>query len=62
MDLAPFARINPCGYAGLEVTQLSELGGPESLHTVSKLLVERITRLIGVASQLARPKVVGHTL
>ncbi len=26
MDLAPFARINPCGYAGLEVTQLRDLG------------------------------------
>ncbi len=28
MDLEPFARINPCGYAGLQMTQLSELGGP----------------------------------
>jgi lipoyl(octanoyl) transferase len=26
MDLAPFGRINPCGYAGLEVTQLRDLG------------------------------------
>jgi lipoyl(octanoyl) transferase len=26
MDLEPFSRINPCGYAALEVTQLSELG------------------------------------
>lgn len=25
MDLAPFARINPCGYAGLAVTQLRDL-------------------------------------
>lgn len=24
MDLQPFSRINPCGYAGLEVTQLSD--------------------------------------
>jgi lipoyl(octanoyl) transferase len=32
MDLEPFARINPCGYRGLEVTQLAALGvrhGPE---------------------------------
>ena len=28
MDLAPFARINPCGYAGLEMTQLAALGAP----------------------------------
>mgnify|MGYP000669287083 CR=1 FL=1 len=26
MDLAPFARINPCGYAGLAMTQLRDLG------------------------------------
>ena len=26
MDLSPFTRINPCGYAGLEVTQLRDLG------------------------------------
>src|SRR6478752_3805148 len=27
LDLEPFRRINPCGYQGLEMTQLSELGG-----------------------------------
>jgi len=26
MDLAPFANINPCGYAGMRVTQVCELG------------------------------------
>jgi len=26
MDLEPFSRINPCGYPGLEVTQLEDLG------------------------------------
>jgi lipoyl(octanoyl) transferase len=26
MDLEPFSRINPCGYQGLAVTQLSDLG------------------------------------
>jgi lipoyl(octanoyl) transferase len=26
LDLAPFAGINPCGYAGLEVTRLRDLG------------------------------------
>jgi lipoyl(octanoyl) transferase len=26
MDLSPFARINPCGYQGLAVTQLADLG------------------------------------
>jgi lipoyl synthase len=26
MDLEPFQRINPCGYAGLQMTQLADLG------------------------------------
>ena len=26
MDLSPFRRINPCGFPGLEVTQLADLG------------------------------------
>lgn len=28
MNLEPFERINPCGYAGLQMTQLTALGGP----------------------------------
>jgi len=28
MDLEPFTRINPCGYQGLRVTQVRDLGGP----------------------------------
>jgi len=35
MDLEPFTRINPCGYAGLEMTQVSELGGPSELDAVA---------------------------
>lgn len=35
MDLAPFHRINPCGFRGLEVTQLSSLGVTFGLERVS---------------------------
>ncbi len=35
MDLEPFRRINPCGYAGLEMTQLASLGGPGSVAQVA---------------------------
>ncbi len=31
MDLAPFADIDPCGYAGLAVTQLADLGVTRSV-------------------------------
>lgn len=34
MDLAPFADINPCGYANLAVTQLSALAEVESLDAL----------------------------
>src|SRR6188768_86517 len=30
MDLEPFQRINPCGYAGLQMTQLAALGSPDA--------------------------------
>src|SRR5258708_24677678 len=46
MDLEPFGRINPCGYAGLEMTQLAALGGPASVERVGRelapLLLERL--------------------
>jgi lipoyl(octanoyl) transferase len=34
MDLAPFARINPCGMVGMEVTQLKDLGVPGKVEQV----------------------------
>jgi lipoyl(octanoyl) transferase len=43
MDLEPFGRINPCGFQGLQVTQVSELGGPANVPTVAAALAERMT-------------------
>ncbi len=34
MDLEPFGRINPCGYAGLQMTQLAELAPGVTLDAV----------------------------
>jgi lipoyl(octanoyl) transferase len=46
MDLAPFRLINPCGYAGLAMTQLSALGGPKDVAEVGRqLLPELLARL-----------------
>lgn len=47
MDLAPFERINPCGYQGLKMTQLSELGGPADLHQVSCDLLPALRERLG---------------
>jgi len=48
MDLEPFRRINPCGYAGLEMTQLSELGGPADLGAVADALAPRLLAELGL--------------
>jgi lipoyl(octanoyl) transferase len=47
MDLAPFLRINPCGYQGLEVTQLSALGGPSDLDAVATVLIAQLAKAFG---------------
>ncbi|MFN2300559.1 MAG: lipoyl(octanoyl) transferase LipB [Gammaproteobacteria bacterium] len=47
MDLEPFTRINPCGYAGLEVTQVSALGGPADTGLVGRDLVPHLVERLG---------------
>jgi lipoyl(octanoyl) transferase len=42
MDLAPFARIDPCGYAGLQVTDLATCGVPASVHQAGERLALRL--------------------
>ena len=46
MDLEPFRRINPCGYAGLEVIQLSALA-PVEFAAVESHLIEELGALLG---------------
>ncbi len=47
MDLEPFARIDPCGHRGLEVTQLASLGGPTDLGRVGADLLVHLRRHLG---------------
>jgi lipoyl(octanoyl) transferase len=42
MDLTPFNGINPCGYAGLPVTQLRDEGGPVQMRTAADRLTARL--------------------
>ncbi|WP_318240520.1 lipoyl(octanoyl) transferase LipB [Luteimonas colneyensis] len=49
MDLEPFRRINPCGYAGLDVTSVVECGGPASLHAAQAPLVAALAAQFGLA-------------
>jgi lipoyl(octanoyl) transferase len=46
MDLAPFAAIAPCGYPGLAVTQLRDLGIPGTVQTVGEKLAALLGRRI----------------
>jgi lipoyl(octanoyl) transferase len=48
MDLEPFRRINPCGYVGLEMTQVSLLGGPSDLRAVAQALAPRLVESLGL--------------
>ncbi len=47
MDLEPFSRIDPCGYAGLKTVDLQALGLQVDVQIVAQLLAERLaSRLV----------------
>jgi len=53
MDLEPFRRINPCGYAGLQVTSMLDLGGPSGLDAVKPRLLDHLAVQFGLRLQPA---------
>lgn len=55
MDLEPFQRINPCGYKGLEVTQMVDLGGPSRLADVEEVLIGAFCRQFDFVAEPAAP-------
>ena len=57
MDLEPFHRINPCGYKGLAVTQLLDLGGPSRLAEVEEVLIGEFCRQFGFDAEPADPQI-----
>jgi lipoyl(octanoyl) transferase len=48
MDLEPFQRINPCGYAGLEVTDLRSLGIETDVRTVANLFAGHLLEALAL--------------
>jgi len=50
MDLSPFLRINPCGYAGLEMIQSKDLEGPSTVSQAGNDLVEALLSLFNTNS------------
>jgi lipoyl(octanoyl) transferase len=53
MDLAPFRGINPCGYQGLEVTQMLDWVPDTSLDKVSPRLVAALSAQLGLRAEYA---------
>ncbi len=61
IDLEPFSRINPCGFKGLELTDLARLGADNDLTTVREKLLPlllchlRMDHLLSSASRSGVP-------
>ncbi|NHA15042.1 lipoyl(octanoyl) transferase LipB [Thioalkalivibrio sp. XN279] len=53
MDLEPFRRINPCGFSGLEVTQLADLGVAVPFDTVADDLEQALLAELQDSASLA---------
>ena len=51
MDLEPFRRINPCGYAGLAMTQLRDHAGPIEFAEVGARLRVQLVKHLDYAEQ-----------
>lgn len=47
MDLSPFQRINPCGYAGMQMTQVSALVPGIGIADVHPILIKEFVHLLG---------------
>ncbi|MFS8137180.1 MAG: lipoyl(octanoyl) transferase LipB [Thermomonas sp.] len=48
MSTEPFLRINPCGYQGLEVVAMADLGGPSSMAAVKPVLLQHLATQLGL--------------
>lgn len=46
MDLEPFTRINPCGYAGLRTVDLSRIGAPTHWNDAAQVLGQKLVALL----------------
>jgi lipoyl(octanoyl) transferase len=57
MDLEPFGRIHPCGYAGLQMTQLCDLGGPRSVAAVARDFAPHLLRALFANAEVAQPRI-----
>jgi len=52
MDLEPFQRINPCGYAGMEMIDTARLGAVDSLADAGPALVDKLLDALSIRNTL----------
>jgi len=48
MDLEPFSRIDPCGYAGLQTVDLATIGAAVAWQEAAQELAAQLARRLGV--------------
>ncbi len=60
MDLEPFSRINPCGYANLRMIQLCEFVPDVELDVVRAQLISSLMRELGYNQMVNAPAPVMH--
>ncbi|MEW6766353.1 MAG: lipoyl(octanoyl) transferase LipB [Pseudomonadota bacterium] len=48
MDMAPFGRINPCGYAGLRMCQVSDFVSSATVDALKPALAGQLARRLGL--------------
>ena len=56
MDLQPFTRINPCGYPGLAVTQLADLGVKLEISDVGREFSRHLAAALGYTCEFTDPE------
>jgi len=48
MDLSPFSRINPCGYAGMQMIQCKDVGGPQNIAQAKQRIVQLFQQALNI--------------
>uniref|UniRef100_UPI001F4F58F5 lipoyl(octanoyl) transferase LipB n=1 Tax=Ningiella ruwaisensis TaxID=2364274 RepID=UPI001F4F58F5 len=51
MDLSPFERINPCGYAGLKMIDCQEIAGPSNLAEAEQKVLMHFCKALNIQHQ-----------
>lgn len=54
MDLSPFKRINPCGYAGLEMIDCTSVAGPASMEEAQDAVVKYFCNALSIKQLVFR--------